>query len=103
MNNPIRVLMLDDDNHTPSYHAEDTTYWHDANHFIKWLITSRSMFITYEVRQVRLIDLDIDLSETDPDIDIERMFDIVDYNGRGYSYEEYLEAFDILWKNSEAI
>ena len=103
MNNSIRVLMLDDDNHTPSYHGEDTSFWHDANHFIKWLTRPHTIIIPYEVRQVRLIDLDIDLSETNPDIDIDHIFDIVDCNGRGHSYEEYLEAFDILWKNSEAI
>ena len=99
----IRVLMLDDDNHAPSYHAEDTTSWHDANDFIKWLTRPYTVVIPYEVRAVRLIDLDIDLSETDPDIDIEHMFDIVDYGGRTYTLKEYQEAFEILWKNSEAI
>ena len=99
----IRVLMLDDDNHAPSYHAEDTTSWHDANDFIRWLTRPHTVIIPYEVRAVRLIDLDIDLSETDPDIDIDHMFDIVDYGGRTYTLKEYQEAFEILWKNSEAI
>ena len=99
----IRVLMLDDDNHTPSYHAEDTTSWHDANDFIKWLTRPHTVVIPYEVRAVHLVDLDVDLSEINPDIDINHMFDIVDFNGRGHSYEEYQEAFEILWKNSEAI
>ena len=99
----IRVLMLDDDNHTPSYHAEDTTSWHDANHFIKFLTRPHTVIIPYEVRAVHLVDLDIDLSDTDPNIDIEHIFDIVYFNGRGYSFEEYKEAFEILWKNSEAI
>ena len=101
--NAIRVLMLDDDNHSPSYHAEDTSHWHDANHFIKYLTRPHTTIIPYEVRQVALLDLDIDLSETDPDIDIGHIFDIVYFNGRGYSFEEYQEAFDILWKNSEEI
>ena len=99
----IRVLMLDDDNHTPSYHAEDTTHWHDANHFIKCLTRPHTAIIPYEVRAVHLIDLDIDLSEIDPDIDIGHIFDIVYFNGRGYSFKEYLEAFEILWKYSEEI
>lgn len=99
----IRVLMLDDDNHTPSYHAEDTTSWHDANDFIKWLTRPHTVVIPYEVRAVHLVDLDVDLSEINPDIDINHMFDIVDFNCRGHSYEEYQEAFEILWKNSEAI
>jgi hypothetical protein len=99
----IRVLMLDDDNHTPSYHAEDTSHWHDANHFIKYLTRPHTVIIPYEVRKVALIDLDIDFSETDPDIDIEHIFDIVYFNGRGHSLEEYQEAFDILWKYSEEI
>ena len=99
----IRVLMLDDDNHTPSYHAEDTSHWHDANHFIKWLTRPHNTIIPYEVRKVALIDLDIDLAEVDPDVDIGHIFDIVYFNGRGYSFEEYQEAFDILWKNSEEI
>ena len=92
----IRVLMLDDDNHTPSYHAEDTSHWHDANHFIKYLTRPH---IPYEVRQLALIDAEVD----DPDIDIGHIFDIVFFNGRGYSFEEYQEAFEILWKMSEAI
>ena len=95
----IRVLMLDDDNHTPSYHAEDTSHWHDANHFIKWLTRPHTTIIPYEVRQACLLDLEVD----DPDIDIERIFDIVDMYGRGYSFEEYQEAFEILWKMSEEI
>lgn len=99
----MRVLMLDDDNHHPSYHCEDTSHWHDANHFIKWLTRPRTVTIPYEVRAVRLIDLDINFSETDPDVDIEHIFDIVHYNGRGYSFKEYQEAFEILWKVSEDI
>ena len=99
----IRVLMLDDDNHSPSYHAGDTSHWHDANHFIKYLIRPHTVIIPYEVRKVALIDLDIDLSEIDSDIDIDHIFDIVFFNGRGYSFEEYQEAFNILWKNSEEI
>ena len=99
----IRVLMLDDDNHTPSYHGEDTSSWHDANHFIKWLTRPHTVIIPYEVRKVALIDLDIDLAETDPDLDINHIFDIIYFNGRGYSSEEYQEAFEILWKMSEDI
>ena len=99
----IRILMLDDDNHAPSYHAEDTSHWHNANHFIKWLLRPHITIIPYEVREVRLIDLDCELSDTDPDIDVGHIFDIVFFNGRGYSLEEYQEAFDILWKNSEEI
>ena len=99
----MRVLMLDDDNHCPSYHCEDTSHWHDANHFIKWLTKPRTVAIPYEVRAVRLIDLDIDFSETDPDIDIGHIFDIVYFNGRDYSFKEYQEAFNILWEVSEDI
>lgn len=101
--NTIRVLMLDDDNHTPSYHCEDTANWHDANHFIKWLTRPRNIILPYEVRKIALIDLDIDLSETDHDIDIGHIFDIVQFRGRGYSFEEYQEAFNLLWKYSEEI
>ena len=103
MNKPIRILMLDDDNHAPSYHAEDTSSWHSANDFIKWLTRPHTVVIPYEVRAVRLIDFDIDLSDIDPDIDVGHIFDIVDFNGRGFTFDEYQEAFDILWKNSEAI
>lgn len=99
----IRVLMLDDNNHSPSYHAEDTSHWHDANHFIKYLIRPHTVIIPYEVRKVALIDLDIDLSEIDSNIDIEHIFNIVFFNGHGYSFEEYQEAFNILWQNSEEI
>ena len=99
--NAIRVLMLDDDNHTPSYHAEDTSHWHDANHFIKYLTRPHTVIIPYEVHAIRLIDVEIDTEETD--IDIEHMFDIVYWNGRGFSFEEYQEAFNILWKYSEDI
>lgn len=95
----IRVLALDDDNHTPSYHAEDTFHWHDANHFIKWLTRRHTMVIPYDVRKLALIDAEVDR----PDIDIEQIFDIVHFNGRGYSFEEYQEAFDILWELSEPI
>ena len=98
----IRVLMLDDDNHTPSYHCEDTTSWHDANAFIKYLTRPHTVIIPYEVRQVRLVDLDPDTLEEDIN-DIERYFDIVDFGGRGYSFEEYQEVFNILWKYSEVI
>ena len=88
----IRVLMLDDDNHTPSYHSEDTVHWHNANQFIRWLTRPHTVIIPYEVRQCHLIDLEDDT-----------IFDIVAHNGRGYSFEEYQEAFNILWENSEVI
>lgn len=97
----IRVLMLNDDNHTPSYHAEDTSYWHDANHFIKWLTRPHTTIIPYEVRQVYIYDLEVNPDE--PSIDIDTMFDIVQFNGRGYSFEEYQAAFNALWKVSEEI
>lgn len=99
----IRVLMLDDDNHTPSYHAEDTSSWHDANHFIKYLTRPHTVIIPYEVRKVALVDIDIDATEADGIDNIDHFFDIVDFNGRGHSFEEYQEAFDILWKYSEEI
>ena len=101
--NAIRVLMLDDDIHAPTYHAEDTTSWHNPNDFIKWLTRSHTTATPYEVRLVYLIDLDIDFAETDPDIDIGYLFDIVFFGGRGHSFEEYQEAFNILWENSEEI
>ena len=97
----IRVLMLNDDNHTPSYHAEDTSHWHDANHFIKWLTRPHTTIIPYEVRQVYIYDLEVNPDE--PSIDMDTMFDIVQCNGRGYSFEEYQEAFNALWKVSEEI
>ena len=96
----IRVLMLDDDNHYSSYHAEDTSYWYDANHFIKYLTRPRRTVSTsYNVRKVVLADLDIN----NPDVDIDYLFDIVQLCGRGYSFEKYQEAFDLLWKYSEEI
>ena len=95
----IRVLSMNDDNHTPSFHAEDTSHWHDANHFIKYLTRPHTVIIPYEVRQIHIVDLEID----NPDLDIERIFDIVQFNCRGYSFEEYQEAFNILWKMSEDI
>ena len=96
MSNAVRVLCLDDDNHSPSYHAEDTFHWNNANQFIKHLTHS---YTPYEVRQVNLVDFDVD----NPDIDPDTIFNIVDCNGRGYSFEEYQEAFNILWEHSEPI
>ena len=37
----IRVLMLDDGDQAPSYHAEDTANWYDANNFIKYMTRPR--------------------------------------------------------------
>lgn len=94
----IRVLMLDDGDHTPCYHAEDTANWYDANAFIKYLTRPRTTIIPYEVRQVRLADFEFS------SLDIERYFDIVIYfDSRSYSFEEYQKAFNILWKHSEEI
>jgi hypothetical protein len=56
-------------------------------------------YVPYEVRQVSLVDFDVD----NPDIDPDTIFNIVDFNGRGYSFEEYQEAFNILWENGEPI
>ena len=95
----IRVLILDDDNHTPSYHAEDTSCWGNANQFIKWLTRPHTTIIPYEVREVRLIELE----PPTPDIDTDMMFDIVNFHGRGYSFKEYQEAFNVLWELSEPI
>ena len=86
MTDAIRVLMLNDDNRTLSYHSEDTTCWRDTNAFIKWLTHAGSV-PQYEVRQVYLTDLDID-GDT--------IFDIIYWEGRGYSFEEYQEAFNFL-------
>ena len=94
----IRVLMLDDDNHTPSYHSEDIACWHDANHFIKWL-THDGNVPKYEVRKLAILDVTFE----DLDFDVETMFDIVHWRGRGYSFEEYQEAFNHLWEVSEEI
>ena len=99
----IRVLMLDDGDHAPSYHAEDTANWYDANNFIKYLTRPRISIVPYDVRQVRLVDLDPHALEEDIS-DIERYFDIVIYfDSRSYSFEEYQEVFNILWKYAEVI
>ena len=95
----IRVLKLDDDNHAPSYHAEDTICWHDADHFITWLTRPHTVVIPYEVRKIELLNAEVDNWK----IDVDLMFSIVDREGKGYSFEEYQEAFNILWDISEAI
>ena len=94
----IRVLMLNDGDHTPSYHMEDTTNWYDANDFIKYLTRPRTLNISYEVRQIHLFDFEFS------SLDIEQYFDIViNFDSRAYSFEEYQKAFNILWKHSEEI
>lgn len=87
----MRVLCLDDDNHSPSFHDECTSSWHDALPFIKYLSKARTY--DYTVRCVCI--LDICSNEY-----LERCFDVVQFGGKGYSYEEYQEAFNALWEIS---
>ena len=68
----MRVLMLDDDNHTPSYHCEDTTMWYDANEFIKWLTKPNTTSFLYEVKQLYLIDVDYEKLDR-----VDYLFDVV--------------------------
>ena len=96
----IRVLKLDDDNHTPSYHCEDTAEWYNADEFIKFLTRPHTIIIPYEVRTIRLVDIEI--SEYKPE-KIDHYFDIVQFNRGNRSFEEYQEAFDILWKIGDDI
>lgn len=97
--NTVRILALDDDNHTPSFHAEDTSYWGNANQFIRWLTRPHIDVIPYEVRKVRLIELE----PPTPDIEVDVIFDIVNFYRNGDSFEEYQEAFNMLWELSEPI
>ena len=94
----MRVLMLDDDNHVPSYHCEDTTKWYDANEFIKWLTKPHTAVIPYEVKQLYLIDVDYEKLDR-----VDYFFDVVFFEGKGHSFEEYQEAFNFLWEIAKEI
>lgn len=96
----IRILKLDDDNHSPSYHSEDTSKWYDADEFIKFLTRPHTIVIPYEVRAFRLVDTE--MGDYEPE-EVERYFDIIQCGGKGYSFEEYQEVFNLMWEFSEEV
>lgn len=54
MNNPIKVLMLDDDIHTPCF-VTHGSYFFDAEEFMKECLLHPHT-VTYEVRKVSIYD-----------------------------------------------
>ena len=91
----MRVLCLDDDNHAPCYVEESTVIHFDANIFIKRLCKSRNF--NYEVRYVSILD------HCFPNTKLKNYFELVEFGGEGYSYEQFMEAFNALWNVSDEI
>ena len=104
----IRILMLDDDNHTPCYVLENS-YWSDANSLMKNVLC-KPHTLEYEIKEIRLIELNTGLYYED--MSAEEMFDKVDDyrinkpSGFGLTEDEYekrLKAFNFLWETPEEV
>ena len=91
----MRVLCLDDDNHAPCYVEESTVTHYNVNSFIKRLCRHRDF--DYAVRYVNILDHCL------PNTKLVNYFELVEFGGAGYLYEEFMEAFDALWNVSDEI
>lgn len=107
MANKIRVLGLDDDNHSMCY-ATRSCYYSDAGKFMKECLLDPHT-IGYEVRQIHIIDLSDELVEKYGEDEVERMFDLLACENRPdellkRDYDRFLDrekAFDTLWEYAE--
>ena len=100
----IRILMLDDDNHTPCYVMENR-YWSNANSLMKEVLC-KPHTLEYEIKEIKLIELNTALYYEN--MSAEDMFDRVDdyrINKRNGltedEYEKRLKAFNFLWETPE--
>ena len=107
MANKIRVIGLDDDNHSMCY-VTRSCYYSSAAGFMKECLLDPHT-IGYEVRQIRLLDLPEILPDSYTDKQIDEMFDLL---AREYrpdellkrDYDRFLDrekAFDTLWEYAE--
>ena len=86
MNNEIRVLALNDDNHDTTFYFDNDATGYDMRGFLKLL--SKPHLENYHIRYVYLIDI------PDDDIKAQEAFDVVDCRAR---YMPRQEAFDLLY------
>lgn len=107
----VRVLKLDDDNHSPCYVTE-YGYWCDADSFMKnGLCKPHS--VEYKIKTIKYIYIDPNLEHEGVKattmfnrVDDYRINDGIMEGARGLSYEQYLNrkiAFDFLWETSEEV
>ena len=103
MDNTIKVLKLDDDNHSPCY-VTLGSYYHDAEDFIKALSQPHTWF--FRIKEVRLVEVEW------PDEDeFLRIFDDVAceyhpetlYSRDREQWNKREESFNKLWEVGESI
>ena len=98
----IKVLCLDDDNHSPSYVTKDKVYY-DLNYFIKGECLLKSHHCEYEIKQICLVDPPEAFAEMSEE-GFMIMFDLVSCDPKDLSEEKRRSrdiTFDVLWNNGE--
>lgn len=94
----IRILGLDDDNHSPMFVDENRRVYYDAQELIEMLCVPHKH--NYEVKMFSLVDEYSDELNQFDEIKIDNMFDFL--CGRTASIEgmEFNEIFDMFWKSA---
>ena len=102
----IKVLALNDDNHSKSY-VTLGTYYHDCADFVKKCLL-KPHTVTYEIREVYICDPSDELATMDED-EFLRLFDLLActydpaelFEQDQKRWEERNRAFELFWKNGD--
>lgn len=94
----IRVLGLDDDNHSPMFIEENGSIYGDAQDLIKML--SQPHDNQYEVKMFALVDEWSDeLSQYD-ECEVDNMFDFLCGRSKLAKGTKFIEIFDMFWESA---
>ena len=105
-NNTIKVLCLNDDNHSNCY-VTRVDYYHDCAQFVQKCLLKPHNY-TYEVRQIDLVDPPLAFSDMDED-EFMRLFDLLACNydmdelfkKNPKAWSEREEVFELFWEQGE--
>lgn len=87
MNNKIRILALNDDNHNTTFYFENESTGYEMRGLLRFLANSHSE--NYHIRYIYFLDI------PDNDVKAQEAFDIIDRRIRGKM--SWHEAYDFLY------
>ena len=94
----IRILGLDDDNHSPMFVGEDGTVYHGAQDLIGMLAKPHAN--TYEVKMFAIVDeWSDDLSAFEEEV-VDHMFDFLEGISTKPEGMEFDQIFNLFWESA---
>ena len=94
----IRILGLDDDNHSPMFVGEDGTYFSGVKELVEMLAQRHEN--TYEVKMFAIVDEWSDELCAHDECEVDHMFDFLEDIARAPEGMTFEQVFNLFWNSA---